>query len=123
MDDAIAPNFPGVVEGIIHFLTEQHTFCAIAIGFNKMILTRCNAADLYTSEFDKADQRLDYGLGYPFHYKTLPFINHPLRIFHIPSFVNPDSIGVKLRKRYQHSEWAKQPWIQAMVSGLKKIIR
>jgi hypothetical protein len=79
LDDPFRANWPGVTEAIVHFLEASPDFCAFAVGFNKLFITRRPAASLYAGLQDHAFQK-QYGL-YRWFSKVLPFLGSPLFIF------------------------------------------
>jgi len=87
LDDPFRAEWPGVTEAVVRFLDQRKDFRAVCVGFNKLILARTAHVELYASEFSKTDQRTAYGLGFPWHLKTLPFHDAPLQIFYIPVYL------------------------------------
>lgn len=122
VDDALAPAFPGVTEAIVQFLTADPSFCGAVLGFNKMLIARRAAAEAYGGEIDDPEQRRTYGLAYPHHLKSLPFAGAPLRIFHVPSFVNPRAPGTRLRQWYQHHGWLRSPWLRPLAALARRLV-
>ena len=116
VDDPMTPEWPGVAEAIFHFLSSEKRFCAMVAGFNKMLLVRRDCAASYTRHIDREEGRAEYGMTYPWHFKQLPFMNDPLRIFFIPSFVDRTSIGTKWIRYYQTHRWPKHPLLGPVVS-------
>lgn len=123
LDDAMTPEWPGVAEALIQFLSGDNDFCAIAAGFNKMILVRRSAADRYTRHLDNEAERLEYGLAYPWHFKQLSFLNHSLRIFHIPSFIEEGSIKTRVARYYYRHPWLHHPLLRPAVSIARSLTR
>ncbi|MGH9461103.1 MAG: class I SAM-dependent methyltransferase [Vicinamibacteria bacterium] len=123
LDDPMTPEWPGVAEAVFHFLSSEEDFCAMAAGFNKMILVRRVAADRYTRHFDDERDRHEYGLTYPWHFKQLTFMNHPLRIFHVPSFIDPRSVKTRLARYYYRHAWLKHPLLRPAISLVRLLTR
>jgi hypothetical protein len=123
LDDPMTPEWPGVAEAVFVFLSSREDFCAVVAGFNKMILVRREAADRYTRQLDNEERRQAYGLTYPWYFKQLAFMNHPLRIFHVPSFVDSSSLKTRLVRFYHHHEWLKHPLLRPAVSLARLVTR
>ena len=123
LDDPLTPEWPGVAEAVIQFLTHEEGFCAIAAGFNKMLLVGRGAADRYTRQLDQETLRREYGLTYPWHFKQLPFMGHPLRIFHVPSFVEPGSVKSRLIRYYHTHPWLRHPLLAPATSLVRRWAR
>jgi len=85
VDDPFRPEWPGVTEAIIEFLQTDRDWCAIVVGFNKVILVRKAFANKYLQSIDDKSIRQAYKLDFPFSYKKLPFLNSELRIFYLQS--------------------------------------
>jgi hypothetical protein len=107
LDDAINPVWPGVAEGLMSFLEERADYCVALLGFNKAILCRREIADVYVAPFESERARGEYGLTYPWHLKQLPLAGFGARIFFIPSYVSPSSIGARLHRIYHANPWTR----------------
>ncbi|NIR50925.1 class I SAM-dependent methyltransferase [candidate division KSB1 bacterium] len=125
LDDAMAPVWPGIAEAIFHFLLSDKRFCAIVLGFNKMVLVRRKIAGLYTRQIDDEELRVNYKFGYPCHWKKIPFMNHPLRVVYIPGNTLRTSLTrrTKLIQYYQQHNWPKHPSLRPIVLLAKSIVR
>ena len=99
LDDPFRPEWPGVTEAMIEFLKTYENFAAIVVGFNKLVIAKKEVSTGYIEFLDNKINRSYYELTYPFSYKKLPFLNSELRIFYIPSFINPKKIKLLLKKR------------------------
>lgn len=108
LDDPFRPEWPGVTEAVIRFLDENRQYCAIIVGFNKLILTRRDSSDIYSREMLKVENRQIYKLGYPWHLKELPFNGYPLQIFHIPTYLAKKTPVFYIRKYLQNHKWIKR---------------
>ena len=123
LDDAINVEWPGVTEAIFDFLSRDKRFCAIVAGFNKMFIVRRKFAELYTQQIDSKELRRKYNMLYPWRLKTLPFKDHPLRIFYIPPYVSITYLHQKLLRYYMHHTWPKHPLLRPLVILAKSVVR
>jgi hypothetical protein len=112
IDDPMRPEWPGIAEAIVRFLSGNPQFCAAAIGFNKMILTRRTFADLYTREFDLTDQHAAHNILYPWRMKILDFVGHPARIFYVPTYLSDRSVRARLVRFTHLNPWARVPLLR-----------
>jgi hypothetical protein len=115
LDDPLRPEWPGVSEALFRFLTSNKEFCAIVVGFNKMILTRCESADQYVRDIDKVDRQIVYNLLYPWHMKISRFFNYPIRIFYIPTYLSGKSIPAKAIRVFQIDRWTHTPFLRPVI--------
>lgn len=100
IDDPLRPEWPGVSEAIFRFLTVNKHYCAVVVGFNKMILVRRDFAKMYSEEIEKQDRRSAYHIGYPWHLKQLPFMDYPLCIFYVPTYVSEKGFWKRIIRFY-----------------------
>lgn len=103
LDDPFRPEWPGVTEALIRFLDAYEEFRAVAVGFNKLVLSRKSHSELYASRLRNRKSQRDYGLGYPWHTKELDFHGSPLQIFYMPSYLAGRRFSVipaKLHERH-----------------------
>lgn len=107
LDDAINPVWPGVAEGLMRFLQEKTDYCVALLAFNKAILCRRDVAEMYVAPFEAERTRCDFGLTYPWHLKQLPMAGFGTRIFFVPSYVSPSSIGARLHRVYHANRWTR----------------
>lgn len=115
LDDPFRADWPGVTHAAVRFLEENRAFCAVAVGFNKMILTRREVADRYAREIDAKDQRAAHNIIYPWQLKVLPFMGHPLRIFHVPSYLSLHSLRAKAIRYHHFNRWTHVPVLAPVV--------
>lgn len=101
VDDPFRPEWPGVTEAIIRFLDSHAEYTAIVVAFNKLVLTRRDAASLYVNELRDQRKRDSYGIGYPWHTKDLPFNNQPILIYYVPTYVKTTGLKVMARRMYR----------------------
>jgi hypothetical protein len=67
VDDVFNPNWPGVSEGFYTFLRESRAFVPLAIGGNKVLLSRPEAAERYERHWEAFGDFLapqPFGLGF-----------------------------------------------------------
>lgn len=113
IDDAFRPDWPGVTEGIVRFLDRHQDFCAAISAFNKLLLARRPAAAIYR-EVEHPVLRNQYDLGYPWALKTLPFLDSPLTIFHLPTHLRYPKLKARVFQYYQHRRWLRSPWLRPL---------
>lgn len=125
LDDAMSPGWPGITEGIFQFLSSDKRYCAIVLGFNKMLLVRRKFAELYTQQIDDEELRVKYKFGYPCHWKKRDFFEHPLRVIYIPDHTLRISMTrrTKLIQYYQQHNWPKHPLLRPIVFSAKSVVR
>lgn len=109
LDDPFRIEWPGVTEAIVRFLDAATAFAAVAVGFNKLLLTRVEAAEAYVRSFADGRTRTEYGLGYPWHLKSLPFLSRQLLIFHVPTRINQHSLRARMEEIYRTQPWSRSP--------------
>lgn len=119
LDDPFRPEWPGVTEALIRFLDAHPGYRAIVVGFNKLVLTRAEHAPIYLAQLAREEERLRYGLGYPWHVKTLPFNGQPLEIFYVPTFVPKQAVALSLLCRYHNPG----PLLRPLVQLVKRFVR
>jgi hypothetical protein len=122
LDDPFRIEWPGVTEAVVRFLDAAPAFAAVAVGFNKLLLTRTDVAEAYAKAFDDARTRAEYGLGYPWHLKTLPFLSRPLRIFHVPTRVNPNSLRARVEQLHRTQPWSRGPVGATVISTARRLL-
>jgi hypothetical protein len=83
VDDPFRPEWPGVTEGILAFLDERPEYAPVALGFNKLVLVRRGARDLYDAALAPPDWR--YFDRRRFAVKALPIGEDPVAIFYVPT--------------------------------------
>lgn len=86
VDDPFRYDWPGVTEAIVKFLGEFPGFCAVMAGCNKLVLTHSKNSDMYLDQIDAVDSQEQFGFGYPWQIKQLPFCSSDLRIVHVPDY-------------------------------------
>lgn len=123
VDDPLRPEWPGVSEAIFRFLDSDNRFCAFLVGFNKMLLVRRSVADMYRREIEKSEDRQSYRMVYPWHLKTLPFMNFPMHIFYKPTYVQTQGVKGFAKSWYHTHRWLRTPLLRPIVSAAKAIFR
>lgn len=98
VDDPFRAAWPGVTEALIDFLKNYSVFTAIFVGFNKLIICKNEASDLYLDFIDNFENRKKYDLRFPYRYKKHSFVNANIRIFYTLYSINPKSFRIKLVK-------------------------
>ncbi len=98
LDDPFRPEWPGVTEAAIDFLTRFDDFVAIAVGFNKLIISKRKSADSYIDWLENPANLKLIGLDYPIFQKQLPFCNSPLLIFYHPSYIPENKFRAEMLK-------------------------
>jgi hypothetical protein len=122
VDDPFRGEWPGVTEAIVRFLDARPEFTAVAVGFNKLVLAAGAAADSYARSLEERSTRFEYGLGYPWQVKTLPFLGRPLRIFHMPTRVNPKSLRVRLENLHRSQPWARSAVPAGIIGVARRVL-
>lgn len=96
LDDPFRSEWPGVTEAALEFLKQTPNFVPLAVGFNKLLLVRNQYHDLYSQALDHASLRSDYGLGYPWAYKTMTLSGRSLRCFYMPSYLQKPTLKTRV---------------------------
>jgi hypothetical protein len=122
IDDPFRGEWPGVTEGTIRFLDGMPEYAAVAVGFNKLLISREEAAEIYAQSFEDKGTRREYGLGYPWSLKTLPFVSRPLRIFKIGSKVNQRSLRARVERLHRTKAWSRQPMPAHLISLARRFL-
>lgn len=122
LDDPFRMEWPGVTEALIRFLDERSDYRAIMTGFNKLVLSREKWSGIYLAALESDQQRKEYGFSYPWRVKQMPFHNTELRVFYVPDYLQPKSIGNAARWVYNKSDWLsgsrkKREAVRAMKSS------
>lgn len=110
VDDAFRPEWPGVTEAIIRFLDGHREFCAVVMAFNKLMIARRPAADLYCGVGSQT-LRDQYDLGYPWSLKTLPFLGNQLLIFWMLTGLRTRSLKTQVMRFYRRHPWLRSPYL------------
>lgn len=105
LDDPFRMEWPGVTEALIRFLDEQPEYQAIMTGFNKVVLTRDKWSGIYLAALESTTQRENFGFGYPWRVKHMPFHKTDLRVFYVPDYLQKKSIGNLARWVYNKSDF------------------
>lgn len=100
LDDPFRFDWPGVTEATIRFLDEHPEFCSLLVGCNKLVLVRRDAASLYADDFSCLRTREQFGFGYPWRLKQLPFNRESISILYIPDYRLAKTPGNLLRSVY-----------------------
>jgi hypothetical protein len=122
VDDPFRVEWPGVTEGIIRFLESRTEYAAVAVGFNKLLITKTEIAEEYGRAWDERQTRVDYGLGYPWSLKVLPFLSRPLRIFHVPSRVNPRSLRCQVERIHRWYPWSRRTVPAGVIDAMRRVL-
>lgn len=122
VDDPFRMEWPGVTEAVIRFLDEASECAPVAVGFNKLLLTSVDAVESYGRRFEEARVRTEYGLGYPWSLKTLPFLSRPLRILHMPSRVNARSWRARVEHLHRTRPWSRRPLPATVISAARRLL-
>lgn len=96
LDDPFRSEWPGVTEAALEFLKQTIDFVPLAIGFNKLLLVRSTYYELYSQALDTASLRSDYGLGYPWAYKTMMLSGRSIRCFYMPSYLQNPTLKIRI---------------------------
>lgn len=123
VDDPFRSEWPGVTEGIIRFLEERSDYAAVAVGFNKLLITTTGIAEAYGRAFDERATRVEYGLGYPWSVKVLPFLSRPLRIFHVPSRINLRSLRCKVERVHRWHPWSRRTVPAGVIHAMRRVLQ
>lgn len=123
VDDPLTPVWPGVAEALFRFLEENQGYCAVATGFNKMVLARRQHADLYRIPLDDPQQCIECRIVYPWKLKTLAFMGEPLRIFFVPSHISISSLRTRLKRAYLLSDRLRSPAFKPLASLGRVLLR
>ena len=107
LDDPFRTEWPGVTEGLIRFLDEFTDFEALVVGCNKILISRKVASTTYLNELGRHSSQDDFGFGYPWKIKSLPFHHSSLRILYVPDYRQKKSLGNLVRKIYYATPLSK----------------
>jgi hypothetical protein len=110
IDDAFRFDWPGVTEAIIRFLDRHQDFRPVVAAFNKLLLARVGALDLYRGVVDPG-LRERYDLGYPWSVKRLPFVSGEVTIFYIPTTLRRRWLNTHLLRLYRRHAWLRKAWL------------
>ena len=122
VDDAFRPEWPGVTEAIIRFLDRHREFAAVVMAFNKLVLTRRPATDLYAGVGSQI-LRDQYDLGYPWSLKTLPFLGDQLLIFWLLTGLRTGSLKTQLTRYYGRHPWLWSPYLGPVARMARALLR
>lgn len=86
VDDPFRPEWPGVTEAILEFLSEGRNFVPLVLGFNKLVLVRREARAAYDSVLGTPSMLWSYFDRRVYDVKTLPLAGEPVRIFLVPQW-------------------------------------
>lgn len=121
VDDPLRPEWPGVSEAVLRFLLSRTEFCAIIMGFNKMVLTRRAYASHYVCEVDRQDQHRMYHILYPWHMKVARFVGYPMRVFYVPTYLSVNSISAQALRLLHTGRWMYIPFVRPLVRFVRSI--
>lgn len=103
IDDPFRIEWPGVTEAIVTFLTERPDWASVALGFNKLVLCRRPALELYAAAVD-SDDVWSYIDPHVFARKRLPLVGTETTIFYIPTYRQSARLQMATaRARWLHS--------------------
>jgi hypothetical protein len=123
VDDPFRPEWPGVSEAVFRFLAADPRFCAVAVGFNKLLLVRRTVAHLYVAAIEKKEEQHRYQIRFPWHLKTLPFMDYPLRIFYVPSYLRDRSVRTTTAVFYNKQTWLRNGSLGRVVRLIRAAVR
>ncbi len=108
LDDFHNFAWPGVAEGFFRFMADRPgVFAPLVAGFNKGILTRPDARDVYLRTLDDPQECWRAMPRGPFDVKTIELCGVETRLFHAPSVRSPDLPRSILTLIHQHHpRWA-----------------
>ncbi len=102
IDDCFRHEWPEVTEAIIAFLQEAPEIVPVVAAFNKLVLARRDTATKLASLLLDLESRIERGLGFPWHVKTVRFHQSPMVVFHQPPATmapTPRNLMLKLRQK------------------------
>ena len=123
LDDPFKAEWPGVTEGLIRFLETDRRYRAVCVGFNKLICARREHVEGYIDRLDRREERVSYGIGYPWQMKTLPFLDEPLRIFYCPTYRSPSSLRTALIRSLESSELANRRPFASLTNSIRSMLK
>lgn len=100
LDDPFRYDWPGVTEATIRFLDQHPQFTTLLVGCNKLILVRREFESSYSASFARLRTREQFGFGYPWRLKQLPFNNEAIYILYVPDYRRALTPGNLLRRAY-----------------------
>jgi hypothetical protein len=83
VDDPFHPGWPGVTEAIIDFCRKRPEYVPLVLGFNKLVLVRTDAREIYVSALSA--RQWEYFDPHVYLRKDLPIAGTPAAIYFIPS--------------------------------------
>jgi hypothetical protein len=86
LDDPFRPEWPGVTEAILQFLSEDQDFVPLVLGFNKLVLVRREARAAYDAVLNTSSTIWSYFDRHVYDMKTLPLAGEQVKIFLVPSW-------------------------------------
>jgi Methyltransferase domain len=104
IDDPFSVAWPGVTEGILHFLAQRPDFAPLILGYNKLVLTPTTARELYEPSVVDRDTWWRYFDHRVYDLKVLPIAGHPTHIVIVPGWrQHPElSRAVALMETFRH---------------------
>ncbi len=121
LDDPFQPGWPGVTEALIRFLDENSNYCAVAVGYNKLLLANRKHAPIYADVLRSEGARQLHNIGPPYEIKELPFHGDPLIIFYLSAYLQKHRAIFRLRKYYRSHKWLNFPVFAPVISIIKKL--
>jgi len=95
LDDAFRPEWPAVTEALFTFLARHRdTFVPLVVGFNKLILLRASARELYEQHLTRSCWA--FIPHEPFALKRVAFLGNDLYVFHLPTYKSQTSLRSRL---------------------------
>lgn len=114
LDDYFNPAYPGVSEGFCAFMNEEKGNLAPLIhAFNKLVITRPSALDIYSREIESRDFR-NYLLRWPYEMDKKIFFSHDVFLVFVPSDRANRALPYFISRRFIENH----PWLKKGVKSL-----
>ncbi|MBI5185036.1 MAG: class I SAM-dependent methyltransferase [Nitrospinae bacterium] len=114
LDDYFNPAYPGVSEGFCAFMNEEKGNLAPLIhAFNKLVIIRPSAFDIYSREIDSPDFK-NYLLRWPYEMGKGTFFNHDIFLILIPSNRANRTLPYFILRRFIEN----YPWLKKGIKSL-----
>lgn len=123
VDDAFHPAWPGVTEAIFRFLNKHMgEFVPLIIGFNKLVIIRSGARNMYAKYLDNAEVCWSFIPREPYHLKALELFGEQTYVFHVPTWNSERSIRSKVYQWYFHHPQLRNQFVRATLSRLRAVV-
>jgi hypothetical protein len=97
MDDVFSPLWPGVAEGLFHFMSDSPGLLApVVIGFNKLVLTPPQSTARYMEHLEDRSLFDRFLAPMPFSIVPRTFLGHTVLIIHTTPWAVTDSLKARL---------------------------